>query len=275
MLTQFTLTMLFALTPAQTTSSPWLIEYGLTADQLKTRTMTLTDAGYQPLCVSGFNQREDARFAVVWEKKKSPAWRMDYGVTPAQLEERAVAHRKVGYRPIGLSGYDLVGAQGFIDLWKKVEGPAWEVHYGQTAADLESLSARLKKANYRPISVSTYVSGSVNRFATIWEKGGEVQWELKWGLKQDDLDSTLSDFATQGFRPLAIAGLGVEEDIRFAIVLVKKKGNPWIARYNLNAEDVSTLITSMKEKSYRPVWFSGYNTLRGVRYASIWEQVKE
>jgi hypothetical protein len=272
MAAQLALCALLALPAGQTPTAPWLLEYGLTGDQLKARTRALRDAGYQPTCVSGYNRGEDSRYAVVWEKGKGPEWVLDYGLTPAQLDKRAAELKKGGFRPACLSGFDLVDAQGFIDLWRKADGPAWDVQYGQDGDGMEKVAAAMKKAGFRPVTVSTYVSGSVSRFATVWEKS-DVAWELKWGLKQAALDTTLTEMGNDGYRPVAIAGLGVEEDVRYAVALAKRKGPEWAARYNLTADDLKSLAVTMGEKKFKPVWLSGYNTLRGQRYATIWEKV--
>jgi hypothetical protein len=273
MTAQLALCTLLALSPgaAPPSAHPWSFDYGLTGDQLAARIQALR-GGYRPTCVSGYNLREEVRYAVVWEKAKGPAWMLDYGLTPLQLDRRATVLKRGGYRPVSLSGFDLVGDQGFIDLWRKADGPAWAVQYGQDSAGLTKLAASMKEGGYRPVTVSSYVSGTINRFATVWEKGGDVPWDMKWGLSPSAFADTLTDMANQGYRPLAISGLGVEEDVSYAAVWVKRKGPDWVARYNLDADGLTTLGQAMKGKGYRPVHLAGYNTLRGVRYASVWEK---
>src|SRR5262245_51335442 len=97
---QLALCTLLALSPsaAPPVSHPWVLNYGLTGDQLKVRIGGLRDAGYRPVSVTGFNLREEVRYATIWERAKGPAWRLDFGLTPAQLDERARGMKKDGFR---------------------------------------------------------------------------------------------------------------------------------------------------------------------------------
>jgi hypothetical protein len=274
MTAQLAVCTLLALAPgAAPPSAPaWAIDFGLTDAQLRAAIASRTAAGFCPTCVSGNNLNQETRYAVVWEKVKGPAWKLDYGITPAQLERRGVTLKRDGFRPVSLCGFDLIGDQGFIDLWRKAGGPEWSVEYGKDADGLTRLAADMKTAGFRPVAVSSYVSGAVNRFATIWEKGGDVDWLMKWGLAPAAFETTLTNLTNLGYRPVAISGLGVLEDVALSAVWVKQKGPAWVMRYNQDAEGLKTLGLLMRQKGFRPVYLSGYQTGRGVRYASIWEQ---
>ena len=270
---QLTLYALLALSPAAgPPSHPWTYEIGLTGDQLNARAAELRSVGFRPVCVSGYNLREDSRFAVVWEKGKGPAWSVGYGLTPDALDQRARDLKAAGFRPAALSGYDLVGDQGFIDLWRKEPGPSWSVGYGMDADGLRQLAARMRGRGYRPRTVSSYVSGTISRYASIWEKGGDVEWDLRWGLTGAAFDDALRGLSSQGFRPVAVGGLGVELEDRFCAVWEKRTGPAWIVRYGLDAGGLDTLARTMRFKGYRPAHLTGYNTLNGPRFATIWEK---
>jgi hypothetical protein len=252
---------------------PWSFEVGLTAEQVGSRAAALREAGYRPTCVSGYNVGEAVRFAVVWEKAGGPAWMMDYGLTPARLDRRAVDLKAAGYRPVGLSGYDLVGTQGFIDLWRKESGPAWQVNYGMDGDGLRRLAGQMKARGYRPRTLSSYMSGTISRYALVWEKGAEVPWELRWGLSPDGFGNALDNLAAEGYRPVAIGGLGIFEQVTYSAVWEKRKGPDWLARYNLDADGLSDLARAMRGRGYKPVYLAGYGTFNGPRFASIWEKV--
>lgn len=263
---------LITLAPAGDPNPAWLLEYGLTGDALKKRAVALRADGYRPTSVTGYNLLEDSRFAVVWEKSKEAAWEMSWGLTPAALDKRGKDLKADGFRPIGLSGYDLVGAQGFIDLWRKTEGSDWLLEYGADATGLEQLAGRMKERGYRPRTVSSYVSGTISRYATLWEKGGDVAWDLKWGMSGGQLDSNLKSLGFEGFRPIAVSALAVEEEASFCAVWEKRKGIDWVVRHGVDGDGLATLGRTMQKKGYRPTYLSGYQTLRGVRFVSIWER---
>jgi hypothetical protein len=272
----FALCVLTLLAPAAGPPSahPWAIEFGQTGDQLTARAADLRSAGYRPICVSGYNVTEAVRFATIWEKAKGPTWTLEYGITPPQLNNRAREEKKAGFRPIGLSGYDLAGTQGFIDLWEKATGPAWQVEYGLDAPGLRRVITAMKGKGYRPRNVSSYVSATFSRYALIWEKGGDVTWDLRWGMSAAGLDNALKDLGTGGYRPVAIAGMGIEEQVLFTAIWEKRKGPEWTAHTNLDGNGLKTLAITMRNRGYRPTYLAGYGTLNGVRFASIWEKAE-
>jgi hypothetical protein len=130
----------------------------------------------------------------------------------------------------------------------------------------------MKEKGYRPRSLSSYVSGTISRYALIWEKGGDVVWQMRWGLSADGLDGALADLSEEGYRPVALAGMGVEEQVSFAAVWEKRKGPAWLARYNLDASGLADLARTMRGRGYRPVYLASYGTLAGSRFASVWEK---
>lgn len=274
MTAQYVLCVLAALGPAAgPPHDPWLIEVGLGADQLRTRTAQLRDEGYQPISVYGYNDRENIRYAVAWEKSRGPAWVLDYGLSGPQLDRRSSELKAKGYRPIGLSGYDLIGSPRYIDLWRKTDGAAWQVEYGLDADQLRRSSGLMKEKGYRPRSLSSCLSATFTRYAVVWEKGGDVAWDLRWGLSSTGLQDALNSLGNEGYRPVALAGLGIEERQTFACAWEKRKGAAaWQARYGLTADALNALARSMRTTGYRPSYLSGYDTLDGVRYASIWEK---
>ncbi|MFO0879007.1 MAG: hypothetical protein U0840_16815 [Gemmataceae bacterium] len=253
-------------------AGPWLIEFGLTGDQLQARATQLQKAGYRPSGVTGYNDGEFPRFAVIWEKGAGPAWRLDFGLTPAQFDRRATQLKADGFRPVALSGYDLGGTQGFIDIWRKTDGPAYEVNYGTSGDGLGRLALSMKERGYRPTHLSSYVSGTVSRYATLWEKGGDEVWDLKWGLTTGQLDDSLNQMPLAGYRPVALTALVVEEITNFSMIWSKRKGPPWLVRYNLDGDGLLDLARTQRGRGYRPIHLSGYGTLGGIRFTTIWEQ---
>lgn len=249
----------------------WTIEYGLSGDDLQVRAATLRAAGYRPVCVSGYNQGEDNRFAGIWVKAPPVDWVLDYGLTTDRFDERTADLKAKGYRPVSLAGYDWRGLQRLTDVWVKADGPPWELEYGLTGEALSKVAARMSDRGYRPVALSTYVAGTFQRHAVVWQKGGDVTWQLRYGLSGSGLDDALRALSGQGYRPVAVSGVGVEESTVFCAAWEKRKGN-WLLRTNLDGDALDALARTMQGAGYRPSWLSGYQTLAGVRFAVIWEK---
>ena len=248
----------------------WVVEVGLTAGQLKSRTDALGRRGFRPVRVCGYNCVEVNRYAAIWAKVGGGEWRMDYGLRRKDFVSRAEDLKDRGFRLVSLSGYDLIGSERFADVWVKDRGPAWEWVAGVDAGGLAKALAGMKQRGVRPVRVSSYFAG-VNAYALLGEKGGGA-WELKWGMTPGQLQSALDDLGGRGYRPVSISALASGTGARYAAVWHKKGGPAWEVKYGQDQDSFVATARAMAAAGYRPVCVAGYNTLDGDRYASIWER---
>lgn len=263
---------LLAPSAAPLTQPTWVVEAGLSGEQLKKRTEGLGRRGFRPLSVCGYNAGEENRFAAIWAKGGDGEWRMDYGLTRKGLTARVEDLTGRGYRLAGLSGYDLIGAERFADVWVKAKGPAWEWLVGVDQKALAGTLTDMKKRGYRPTRVSAYSTNGANAYALLGEKGGDVRWELSWGLSARQLQDALDDFKTRGYRPVSVAGLTAGTGARYALIWERRRGPAWVLRYGEDQDTFTQTARAMAARGYRPVEVAGYNTLEGDRFASIWER---
>jgi hypothetical protein len=273
----FALALASALTGLSPTAGPpaspgWVVRVGLSAEQLQERTGEMRSLGYRPAGISAYNAAEANRFAVIYEKSKGPAWDLNWGLTLDQFLERARRLRAAGYVPVCLSGCNLIGAERLSDLWLKQAGPDRELSRGLDGDSLIREANRRRERGYRPVWISSYMAGGLNSYAAIWEKNGDVPWELKYGLSAQQLQDALDDLSARGFRPITISGLNAGGVARYCAVWEKRKGPAWLAKFGQTQEELLDLARSMAARGYRPLAVTGYNTLDGDRFASVWAQ---
>jgi hypothetical protein len=249
----------------------WEVRVGLTAAQLKNLNNTLAEKGFRPVWVSGYSAVEANRFAAVWEKRKGLPWELDFGMDRDGLVKRVKDLKGKGYRPLVLSGYDLIGAERYADLWEKGDRPAWEIDYGLSPAGLKRVAVRMEGRGYRPVALSSYLAGGNNTYAVVWAKSDDG-WQLRWDLSAAGLKDALRDLSARGYRPVALSGLGAGGVERFSCAWRKVKGPAWEAAYGDDVDAFAARVRSLKERGYHPVSVGGYNTLNGPRYVSLWEK---
>jgi hypothetical protein len=250
----------------------WVLEVGLTSDQVSARTEGLRLQGYRPVCISAYNAVEANRFAVVYQKDRGNAWQMDWGLTAEQFPRRARNLLAKGYVPVCLSGCNSIGACRLSDLWVKQKAPVREMEYNIDAAGLLRQVLRMKERGYHPMSLSSYMVNAASVYAIIWEKRASVNWELKYGLSAQDLQDALDDLSALGYRPVSISGHNDGGVVRYGAVWHKRKGSAWMVRYGQSQETLLSFARSMATRGYHPVQVAGCNTVAGDRFASIWEK---
>jgi hypothetical protein len=225
--------------------------------------------GYRPVCVSGYNAGEVNRYAAIWEKRKGPAWELEYGLTRAQLREVGKRLGGKGYRPVCLSGYNHLRVERYAAVWEKGDRPAWALRFALSRADLARAAAALKDKGYEPSSLSSYNADGVAAYAGIWEKRDRPAWEMSWDLTAAQLRDKADDLQGRGYFPLSVAGRNAGGLPRYSALWARRKGT-WQMRSGLTEDELVDLARRLNRAGYRPVFVSGFNTPRGDRYCSIW-----
>jgi hypothetical protein len=249
----------------------WSLNVGLSGEQLRETTDRQKALGFRPVGISAYNAAEANRFAVVYQKSKGPVWDLAWGLTPEAFNERSRNLRAGGFAPVCLSGCNAVGAERLSGLWVKQAGPDREMSWGLDGDGLVRAATRMRGRGYRPVWVSSYMTGGANTYAAVWEKG-DVPWELKYGLSPEGLQGALDDLSGRGYRPLVISGLGAGGAVRYCAVWEKRKGPAWEVRFGQTQAELLDLARSMAARGYRPAAVTGYNTLSGDRFASVWHR---
>jgi hypothetical protein len=239
-------------------------EVGPSTDRMKAR-------GYRPVGISAYNSVEANRFAVIFQKSSGPAWEMNWGLTPDQFVRRARVLRARGYGPACLSGCNEIGAQRLSYLWDKRAGIDRDWSYGLEAPGLLDQIGRMRALGYRPARISSFMANAANVYAVVWEKR-DVAWELKYDLSAQQLQDAMDDLLTRGYRPVSIGGLNAGGVVRYCAVWEKRTGPAWEVRFGQSQGAFLEYVRSMAARGYRPVTVTGYNTLQGDRFASIWQK---
>jgi Bacterial tandem repeat domain 1 len=264
---------LVALSPSAgpPTHPAWVVDVGLTSAQLSKRVEALRANGYQPTCINAYNSALDNRFALVSLKAKGPKWQMDWGKTPDQFLRRTRKLSDDGYTAVCVSGCNNIGAERLADLWLSGSSSTREISRGLDAAALIREAKRMRGRGYRPVWISSYMVDTFTTYAIIWEKSTD-DWELKFAMSAASLQDSLDDLSARGYRPLCISGYAAHTAVRYCAVWQKRKGPAWLVSYGQSQDAFLTNARTMALRGYRPIAVSGYNTLEGDRFASVWEK---
>jgi hypothetical protein len=249
----------------------WMVNVGLSNTEVSQRTKALEAKGYRPIAISAYNSVEANRFAVVYLKGGGPAWEMNWGLTTDQFLEKARALRAKGYIPECLSGCNEIGAERLSYLWVKSAKPERDWSYGLDVNGLLRQIGRMRALGYRPVKISSYMVDAANVYAVVWEKN-DMAWELKYGMTAQEFQNALDDLSARGYRPVSVSGLGTSGVVRYCAIWEKRKGPAWEVRYGQSQGVFLDSARSLGARTYRPTVVSGYNTLDGDRFASIWEK---
>ncbi|MBM0106553.1 hypothetical protein JM946_17630 [Steroidobacter sp. S1-65] len=160
----------------------WEARHGLNSDQYQHTFNDLTARGFRPLCVSGYAEGGQARYAAVWSKEGGPAWIARHGLDANQYQNLFGTLPSQGFRPWRVNGYTVAGQDRFATIWRQTGGERWLARHGLTADEYQRLFNELASQGWRLIDVSGYGANGQDRYVCIWELVGGPAWEARHGL---------------------------------------------------------------------------------------------
>ena len=166
----------------------------------------LSDQGYRPLCLGGYFDNKQPRFAGVWvQDRKGAAWAGHFNLTLREYREMEARLKKQGLRPEQVTGYaDGTASPRFAALF--VQGDmAWETRLDLTAEQFRKLADEQKSRGMRPTSISVYPTSAGPRFAAVFIKDATA-WAVQHGLTSALYQTAFDRRIKEGYRPLCIAG---------------------------------------------------------------------
>jgi hypothetical protein len=197
-------------------------------------------------------------------------WEVNVGLTSDQVQERTDAMRSRGYRPIGISAYNVIQANRFAVIYQKGTEPAWEMYWGQTPDQFLTRNRTLGDKGYVPVCLSGSNLLASARLSALWVKGEGR--EVSFGLTADDLLREINRMRTRGYRPARISSYMADTFTYYAVVWQKDDGVLWELHFGKTAEGFQETLDTMTARGYRPVSASGLDTVGVLRYCAIWEK---
>lgn len=125
----------------------------------------ITQAGYRPVWVDGYDVSGKTFFNVIFRPANGVKWEAHHGMTAAKYQAEFDAQKKDGFRLLHVDSYLEGGSVRYAAVWMKGGGPAQNAYHGKTVAEHQKLFDDLTKDGWRPQIVSV-VSVSGERYHT-------------------------------------------------------------------------------------------------------------
>lgn len=182
----------------------WEARHGLDSDHYQRTFDDLTRRGFRPLCVSGYSDGGQVRYAAVWSNEPGPEWIARHGLTTEQYQQLFTELPALGFRPWRVNAYSVGGTNLFASIWHKSPGE-WVARHDLTADEHQSVVAQLSQEGFKLVDVSGYGSRGEDRYACIWQKAPDP-WAATHGLTpfryQQEFDSQVG----RGQRIVRVSG---------------------------------------------------------------------
>jgi hypothetical protein len=186
----------------------WQARHGLTNDQYQTAFNDLVGQGYQLVCVSGYAENGEPRYAAIWEQRTSPDWQARHGMSRSQYQQTFDQMAADGFAPVQVCGFRVNVDVRFAAIWERRPGLEWIGRHGLTSSEYQKAFNEQISAGFRLVSVSGYSDTGIARYAAIWHKAGPSEWQARHGLDGAGYQQAFDDLSRRGFCPVQVCGYG-------------------------------------------------------------------
>ncbi|PZD70769.1 hypothetical protein C1752_09165 [Acaryochloris thomasi RCC1774] len=254
-------------------AATWAARHGMTSAQYQQRFDQYVSQGYRLSDVSGYSINGKPKYAAIWSQGRSVPWVARHGMTSAQYQQKFDQYVGQGYQLVDVSGYESNGQALYAALWQKRGGTTpWQARHGMSVSQYQQTFNDLVGKGYRLTHVSAYNVGGKARFAAIWRKGGNVQWQARHGMTSSQYQAKFDSLVSQGYRLSTVSGYEVNGIAKYAALWVKGGSSPWQARHGLSSAQYQLTFNQLTSQGYRLTHVSGYEVNGQAKYAAIWRK---
>lgn len=151
-------------------SGPWITKYGLTLAGYQAELNSSVQEGYRLRHVSGYNVRDQGRYATIWEKTNdSSTWTTLVDLSSPSFLRQQNALLRRGFRLTDISGYGVGNKDYYAIILEQKGGPAWAARYNLTLEEFQ-LEYDIALAQRLILKVlNGYTVAGSDRYSAIWE----------------------------------------------------------------------------------------------------------
>ena len=160
----------------------WQARHGLTNDQYQAAFDDLTQQGFRLVCVSGYAENGQARYAGIWEQREGPDWQARHGLSRSQYQQTFDQMAADGFAPVQVCGYRVNVDVRFAAIWERRPGLGWVGRHGLTSSEYQKAFDEQLAAGFRLVSVSGYSDTGIARYAAVWHDDEPREWQARHGL---------------------------------------------------------------------------------------------
>jgi hypothetical protein len=160
------------------------------------------------VCVSGYAENGQARYAAIWEQQEGPDWQARHGLSRSQYQQTFDQMATAGFAPIQVCGYRVNVDVRFAAIWERRPGLDWVGRHGLTSSEYQKAFNEEIVAGFRLVSVSGYSDTGIARYAAIWHNDEPREFQARHGLDSEGYQRAFNDLMAQGFRPVQVCGYG-------------------------------------------------------------------
>ena len=255
----------------------WASHRNLTASELKEVYDQRAGEGMIPINLGAKRKLFDVEYSIVWrDNVDRREWKAHWDLTGEQYHTLWEQYRSQGFRPLGVTSYELVGRQVYAGIWiKNVENLGWASFRGLTSEEYANLFLDYRARRYRPIDIEMYATDDGPRIATIWwQNVDDVAWGELRDLSREQYQEQVDANLAAGYLMIDYdsyeAGDGEDEDEHAAIWERPVHWPAHTIRTNREDPHFANFWRQYRDEGYRPLHIENHGDGSDDQFGGIW-----
>ncbi|MCH9723533.1 MAG: serine hydrolase [Planctomycetes bacterium] len=201
----------------------WKAHLNLNSQQLATKLKQYARNGFQPVVISGSDQKGTSRFTVIWHKIDHADHIVRHSLSNEELQTELLELQEKGYTPLKLDGYTLKGQVRHAGIWSKRNDITWETICNITFENMQNSFDDFSSRGFRLADLCGFVINGKPYFHAIWHKEIDSTWISRFHMTESDYKKASQQMAADKYQISNIDGYRVNNNTYFATIWQKEK----------------------------------------------------
>lgn len=192
--------------------------HGLSTQKLEEKIKQYASEGFQPVAISGYEQNETSRFAVIWEKLDQGNHIVRHSLSDQELLTTLEKLKHQGYAPIKMDGYTLNNQPVHAGIWAKQTTTAWEVTCNISIIEFPKILADFSSRGFRLLDLCGFTINDKPFYHALWLKERDSAWIAQYHVTPAEIQKAAKKMAADKYQLVNIDGYRANNQTFFATI---------------------------------------------------------
>lgn len=178
-----------------------------------------------------------------------------------------------GYRPISRSGWN----DGTNAYFSVVYEQGWSVNWIDRSfldeQGFDDLMVQLINANWRPISIDSFVHNGVMRYSVLGDSSAGPDWTAYRSNSPSAHQTNFNTLVGQGYRPVSITPEQLNGNLEVTALYDKAAVGAWAAWYGDDSAGYQQRVNDQAALGRYPKFINVYDVNGTPRFSAVWDSV--
>lgn len=245
-------------------------KHGATSTNLGGEFKHLSNSGFRPKSINGYNVGGKVYYNHIWEPSKG-GWRAYYGQTQSSYQSNLDKAKADGYAPVYVDSYVKNGQPRYTVIYAKNKSGKWMMRSNRSKDAYKTAVAEAKAQSLRPVSVSVVSLNGKRRYTTLFRSESLGSWKNKSAVIESDYQALVVSEKAAGRLPIYLDGYKHDGKTYFSAIFSSKYASKTRAKHYMSGSDYQKAWKKAMKDGYVTKSVTAFDMASNKhRFAAVW-----